>query len=267
MSTNRDTSWQIAESSTSHFILSWHKSGSEDMFAGSKHAICLTMVCSWCLSCIFWTMLAKQSTQSLLNSNTRKKAWIFCTQAIIWSFSTIPLKVLNISGEHLAFTHFCPSAFECKSINIIMVSHVAMFHHILNQLRCDYWTVTLHYRSEKNCSWIFPPKSPWTVIEMEMYVISMVSYSLPSWAETGLYWWISLQAHLSWRRHKEEGHLMQCDVLGFVQHCVKVFSQPSFASKYFCFQGARLSCTFLSCAIVLWAIFSMTMTLSTLPNH
>lgn len=30
-----------------------------------------------------------------------------------------------------------------------MVSHVAMFHHILNQLRCDYRTVTLHYLSEK----------------------------------------------------------------------------------------------------------------------
>lgn len=152
MSTSRDTSWQIAESSTSHFILSWHKSGSEDMFAGSKHAICLTMVCSWCLPCIFWTMLAKQSTQSLLNSNTSKKAWIFCTQAIVWSFSTIPLRILNISGEHLAFTRFCPawsSTFECKSINIIMVSHVAMFHHILNQLRCDYRTVTLHYLSEK----------------------------------------------------------------------------------------------------------------------
>lgn len=149
MSTSRDTSWQIAESSTSHFILSWHKSGSEDMFAGSKHAICLTMVCSWCLPCIFWTMLAKQSTQSLLNSNTRKKAWIFCTQAIVWSFSTISLRILNISGEHLAFTRFWSSTFECKSINIIMVSHVAMFHHILNQLRCDYRTGTLHYLSEK----------------------------------------------------------------------------------------------------------------------
>lgn len=222
MSTSRDTSWQIAESSTSHFILSWHKSGSEDMFAGSKHAICLTMVCSWCLSCIFWTMLAKQSTQSLLNSNTRKKAWIFCTQAIVWSFSTIPLRILNISGEHLAFTRFCPawsSTFECKSINIIMVSHVAMFHHILNQLCCDYRTVTLHYLSEKNCSWIFPPKSPLTVIEMEMYFISMVSYSLPSWAETGLYWWISLLAHLSWRRHKEEGQLMPLQAIWCSRIC------------------------------------------------
>lgn len=59
----------------------------------------------------------------------------------------------------------------------------------------------------------------------------------------------------------------QYDVLGFVQHCVKVFSQPSFASKYFASKVQDFLVLFLSCAIVLCAIFSMTMTLSTLPNH